>query len=69
MSSDIARIRILTVDDHPIVREEIAGLIAMQAAGDKVESYPISFPSEQGYGLLVVVDEHQSWGSHPTVVP
>jgi DNA-binding NarL/FixJ family response regulator len=30
MSSDSARIRILCVDDHPIVRQGIAGLIAVQ---------------------------------------
>ena len=30
MSADIARIRVLAVDDHPIVREGIAALIAIQ---------------------------------------
>ena len=30
MSADIARIRVLAVDDHPIVRGGIAALIAMQ---------------------------------------
>ena len=30
MSSDPARIRILCVDDHPIVRQGIAGLIGVQ---------------------------------------
>jgi DNA-binding NarL/FixJ family response regulator len=30
MSSELAQIRILTVDDHPIVRDGIAGLIATQ---------------------------------------
>jgi len=30
MSADASRIRILTVDDHPLVREGIAGLIGVQ---------------------------------------
>ena len=30
MSADIPRIRILTVDDHPVVRQGIAGLLAIQ---------------------------------------
>jgi len=31
MTADVSKIRILTVDDHPIVRQGIAGLIAIQA--------------------------------------
>jgi DNA-binding NarL/FixJ family response regulator len=30
MSADISQIRILTVDDHPLVRQGIAGLIGIQ---------------------------------------
>jgi len=30
MSADISRIRILTVDDHPVVRQGIAGLVGVQ---------------------------------------
>ncbi|HUO59437.1 MAG TPA: response regulator transcription factor, partial [Candidatus Acidoferrales bacterium] len=30
MSGDDSRIQILTVDDHPIVREGIAGLVGLQ---------------------------------------
>ena len=31
MSADISQIRILAVDDHPIVRQGIAGLVGIQA--------------------------------------
>jgi DNA-binding NarL/FixJ family response regulator len=31
MSTDISRIRILAVDDHPVVRQGIAGLVGIQA--------------------------------------
>ncbi len=31
MNADIARIRILAVDDHPVVRQGIAGLVGIQA--------------------------------------